>query len=256
MSGGRRRERRGDALTDRSLRRASRLAAALIVALAAGGCTFRPAPYLPATWQGNAASLPALADDAARGPRLQVLVAYGGLMAAHTALRLVPAQGAAVFWDPAGDYGREGVGLDPRWGPYDEHVTRRRDLIVSAPPDLTTYTRFRWGLLDVGLEVFEWDLSAAHAEELRHVLLDGTTRAHPAGAFTTLAPMAFCTVATADFLGRFADPTRGLRGFYFFPDSLARQLYGRAPSRVLLFRPEQEPRVYVPPRGEAEVRPK
>jgi hypothetical protein len=242
------RGRRGAALRDRSLARAARRAAAVLSLVAAtAGCTFRVAPYLPPTWQGSAATLPELADDAARGPRLQVLVAYGGLMASHTALRLVPAEGPVVFWDPAGDYGREGVGLDPRWGPYDEHVTRRRDLIVSAP-DLGTYLRFRWGLLDTGVEVFEWDLPAAHAEELRRVLLEGTGRAHPAGAFSTLAPMAFCTVATADFLGRFASPTRGLRGFYFFPDALARQLYGRSPSRVLLFRPELAPEVYVPPR--------
>lgn len=246
MPGGPRRERRRGALRDRSPWRGSLLAVALLAALSAQGCTFRPAPYLPATWQATPAAWPELSD--ARGPRLQVLVAYGGLMAAHTAVRLVPSEGAVVFWDPAGDYGREGVGLDPRWGPYDEHVTRRRDLIVSAPPDLPTYTRFRWGLLDAGLEVFEWDLPAAHAEELRHVLLEGTRRSHPAGAFSTQAPMAFCTVATTDFLRRFPDPTRGLPGFHFFPDSLARQLYGRAPSRVILFLPDQAPRVYVPPR--------
>jgi hypothetical protein len=213
----------------------------LLSGLLAGGCVTSVAPYRPVTWPEVTGVLsPA---DAGSG-RLQVIIAYGGLTSSHSALRLETAEGQVVFWDPAGDYGRPDLDLDPRWGPYATNVGRRSDLILGTPPDLGTYVRFRWGLEDQGVEVFEWDMSAANADTLRAILLgDGAHR----GQFSTLAAPAFCSVAISDFLRRFGPSSIRVQGRHVFPHALARELYTTRPSRVLLFEPGHAPRAYQPP---------
>jgi hypothetical protein len=221
-----------------------RLAPALaLVAIALGGCVTTPAPFLPATWVSRPADLLPVAAAPGQG-RLQVLIAYGGMMSSHSAVRLETADRRVVFWDPAGDYGRSYLDLDPRWGTFPVDLPRPRDLLLPDPPDLETYLRFRWAMEDTGVEVFEWDLDAGAAETLREVLLNGTNGTHPAGRFTTLSWPAFCAVSVSDFLGRFAAPAVRLEGRHFFPHNLARELYGQAPSRVRIFRPDEAPRVY------------
>jgi hypothetical protein len=206
-----------------------------------GACAGTPAPHLPASWPPAAA--PDALEDAPGRSRLQVLVTYGELMSSHTAVRLIAADGTVVFWDPAGDYGRPDLDLDPRYGPFAVNVRRRGDLLLD-PPDLATYLRFRWGLADTGVEVFEWDLQPAQADDLRNVLLGDPGRERR--RFSTLTFPPFCTMAASEFLRRFGPPPLRLQGFYFLPSSLGRALYGQSPSRVLVFRPSRAPVAVTP----------
>lgn len=209
-----------------------------------GGCAGMPEPHLPVSWR-SAAVAPGELEDAPGRPRLQVLVTYGGLMSSHTAVRLIAADGTVVFWDPAGDYGRPALDLDAQYGPFATNVPRPGDLLLDAP-DLPTYLRFRWGLADTAVEVFEWDLQPAQADDLRNVLLGDPERERPRFSTYTFPP--FCTVAVSKFLRHFGPPPLRLEGSYFLPSSLGRALYGRSPVLVLFFRPGRVP-VAVTPGG-------
>jgi hypothetical protein len=219
------------------------LAALLAMALAAGGCVWSPAPFRPAAWPES--SLDAPPPLVAPSSRLQVIVSYGGLMSSHTALRLEASGGRVLFWDPAGDYGRLTLEINPRFAGAARPVPRVADRIQD-PPTLEAYLKFRWAMDDVGVEVFEWDLAPAHAEALREALL-GRARDARGRTFSTLTVAPLCTVATGRFLERYGPPAVRLRGTYFFPHSLARALYAARPTRVLLFEPERAVRVYMPP---------
>jgi hypothetical protein len=216
---------------------------ALAVVLAAGGCVLSPAPFRPAAWSERSVEAPLPA--APPSPRLQVIVSYGGLMSSHTALRLEASEGRVVFWDPAGDYGRLTLEINPRFAGAARPVPRVADRLRD-PPTLDAYLEFRWAMDDVGVEVFEWDLAPAHAEALREALL-GRGRDPWGRTFSTLTAAPLCTVATGRFLERYGPPAVPLRGTYFFPHSLARALYSARPTRVLIFEPERAVRLYMPP---------
>jgi hypothetical protein len=223
------------------VRRSSALITAICLSLL-GGCAGTSWTPAPSSWRTTGAA-PGLLKDAPGRPRLQVLVGYGALMSTHSAVRLITADGAVVFWDPAGDYGRPGLDLDPQYGPFATDVQRRADLILD-PPDLSTYLRFRWGLEDIAVEVFEWDLQPAQADELRDVLLGDPGRDRRRFSTLTLPP--FCTLAASEFLRRFGPAPLRLQGSYFFPSSLGRALYSQSPSRVLVFRPGRAPVAVTP----------
>jgi hypothetical protein len=218
-------------------------AAALLASVLASGCVLSPAPYLPATWGESGPSAPwSLAHQP---PRLQAIISYGGLTSSHAALRLQTAEGRVVFWDPAGDYGRWQLEVNPRFAGAALPARRVADRIQD-PPDLEGYVRFRWALDDVGVEVFEWDLDASQADALHEALL-GRGRDARGHTFSTLTAAPFCTVALSRFLRRFGSPAIRLRGTYFFPHRLAQALYRATPSRVLIFQPDGRSRVHEPP---------
>ncbi len=201
----------------------------------ASACAAVPPPAVPPHWITQPGQI-AGEDDPPVQARLQVIVAYGWWLSSHTALRLVTAEGEAVFWDPAGDYGLEDPGnLDLRYGPFPAHVQRARDLILTPTPSLEDYVRFRWALEDTRVEVFEWDLPSEQAARMREALLHGTDGAHPAGRFTSWTFPPWCTRATGEFLRRFASPPLQLTGWYFWPHSLAQALSAQSPSRRLVF---------------------
>lgn len=217
----------------------------LLVADLLGGCAIAPASFNPNEW----VRLPAHEEGrAGRGGKatLQIIVTYGGMIASHTAVRLVTADDRVVFWDPAGDYGFPNLELDPRYGPHEEGAVRNWDLIESAPPDIPTYVRFRWGLQDFGVEVFEWELPADHGRTLEAVLRQGTQWLHPVGRFSTLTFPPFCAWAVADFLRRFGAPAINLTDRYFFPHHLAAALYGQAPQRLYVYERDQSEKIYMP----------
>ena len=211
------------------------------------GCAFSPAPDMPGNWIPQQ-SLPIPSAISVRTPpRLQVVVAYHGLLSSHTALRLLLGDGDVIFWDPSGDYGNFDEAMHVEFGPFPLPVERRGDILVGQIPDLPTFAQFRWALEDSSLVVFEWDVSRDTAMQLREVLLHGTDDSHPAGSFSTWTFPAFCTNATADFLRRFAGSTVHLADWYFWPHSLAMDLYAQSPSRVRVLVPDDHERVYVPP---------
>jgi hypothetical protein len=203
----------------------------------ASACAGLPSPAVPPHWIPQPGQIVGEHDQPGQG-RLQVVVAYGWWLSSHSALRLVTAEGEAVFWDPAGDYGLEdpnNLDLDPRYGPFPSQVRRVRDLIITPSPSLDDYVRFRWALADTRVDVFEWDLPSEQAARMRDHLVNGRDLAHPTGRFTTWTFPPWCTRATGEFLRRFASPPLQLTGWYFWPHSLAKALAAQNPARLRVF---------------------
>ena len=205
------------------------------------GCAVSPAPYLPSTWISQTPTIRTSAKQVKQA-KLQVFITNS-----HTALRLVSSNSADIFWDPGGEYGL----FDDDWGtrylPLPEKIERANDLIVSTPPNMETFVNWRWIVEDLSVEVFEWDLSDLKARSLRQVLLHGTDDTHPAGSFSTWTFPLFCTIATSDFLQRFASPMIQISKTFLFPSFLAKALYSQTPSRVYVFTWDGQSTVYTPP---------
>ncbi len=210
-------------------------------------CAFRAAPHLPATWIKQLPIVQTTTQPIHQA-RLQVFVTD-----THTALRLESADKPVIFWDPGGEYGLSDYDWGAQYEPLPEGIKRDNDLIVSNPPDLTTFVNWRWIVEDGTVEVFEWDLPGSQAQRLRHVLLHGADDTHPAGSFSTWTFPLFCSIATSDFLRRFVSPTIQLSEAYLFPENLAKALYAQSPSRVRVFTIDGQKVVYVPP-GPTSVR--
>ncbi len=216
------------------------------------GCAVGPSPYLPETWKQSIGHLHTV-ETIANRPRLQVFIAYSGVGSSHSALRLVTNQESVIFWDPAGDYGRFDDDWHAQHGLHSQDLQRENDLILNHPPDVETFVRWRWTLDDTSVELFEWDLSKLQSKRLEEVLLHGTADDHPAGSFSTWTVPMFCTMATSDFLRRFANPMIQLPERYFFPHNLAQALYTQSPSRVHVFTEDGKKSVYTP-HGPTSVR--
>jgi hypothetical protein len=83
--------------------------------------------------------------------------------------------------------------------------------------------------------------------------MQGTDKSHPRGKFTTESNGLFCSLAVSGFLNRFATPIMNVPQKYFLPHKLARVLYTQSPDRVLVFRRNKLPMVYVPPPNTLDV---
>jgi len=187
------------------------------------GCTHFPLPNLPEDWSQRQAALAAIPDDSGAAT-LQIIIAYGEISCHHAALRLVASKDQVLFWDPGGGYENPG-----------SSNARARDLILTDPPDLKTYLKFRWLNEDKAVEIFEWHLRNEDARELYGILMHGTDENHPAGAFKTITPGLFCSYAISDFLNRFAAHLMKVPRRYFLPHDLSKVLYTQSPDRVLVF---------------------
>ena len=201
-----------------------------LILLAVTGCFHRPSPYMPEDWPRRTAAADSLAIDTAV-PRLQIVIGYFDLWPNHTALRLVAPDRPAIFWDPGGGYG-----IQP---PRRERI---RDLIVDGAPDIPTYLPFRWYNNDALIEIFEWDLSAAEALRMHHVLMAGAgIEPDPGIDFDTETPGFFCAAAISEFLHRYGAPTFRVAETTLSPARLSRALYQQQPHRVLLFYRRERP---------------
>ncbi len=205
-----------------------------LILLAVTGCFHRPSPYMPEDWPRRTAAADSLTDDTAV-PRLQIVIGYFDLWPNHTALRLVAPDRPVVFWDPGGGYG-----IQP------PKRKRIRDVIVDAAPDIPTYLPFRWYNNDALIEIFEWDLSAAEAQRMHHVLMAGAgIEPDPGIDFDTETPGFFCAAAISEFLHRFGAPTFRVAETTLSPGRLSRALYQQRPHRVLLFYRRERPHFQV-----------
>lgn len=162
--------------------------------------------------------------------RLQVIICYGSLMSDHTALRLLREGYEPVFWDPAGSYRIS-----------DKEVKRAGDLIVRKQPTIETYWLWRnKACNNIGMEVFEWIISAQEAEKLHTILLNGCDSKQPEGEFITNTLGLFCAKAVSDFLKRFG-PASGphIEHCTMIPHKLAGQLWQQRPNFVYVFSDDQ-----------------
>ncbi len=163
-------------------------------------------------------------------PVLQVIVAYGRETATHTALRLVEVDGSVTFWDPGGEY--------PDLP--DRTYNRRRDVIRDRPETLERYWDYRLQLGENRMLVFEWQLPHSEIAHLASLLRQ------PSSDFDPETQSGFCARAAADFLTLAFNDNAEPVPSTFSPDTLARHLWTRQPSRVLLFKRGTPPTAAAP----------
>ena len=209
------------------------LSCLLLSVLSMGGCFHSTGPDVPLGWTGQRAALAMLNDKPGQG-RLEIITCYSPPLFSHAALRLVCPDRPVIFWDPGGDFAKDK-------GPGG----RAHDLITN-PPTLPQYLAYREILDDSGGEIFQWDLSPKIALRLHDVLNNGTPDDGPGGAFTTNAIGLQCAWSISGFLRRFAPEVLSINENYFYPYSLAQQLWNPHPDRVLVYRRDIPLMIYLP----------
>lgn len=200
------------------------------------GCSGLVAPEAPGV-QKTVEELAA----APGGARLQILITYNGTISTHAALRLEDPGRSTLFWDPAGLFGRPPSAQNDAASAV--IVPRHNDVIWSGAPTLPAYWQFAEFTGDTAMEVLEWNLSDAQAEDLYVTLVQA---AQPGGAagFGTATTEPFCAIAVSEFLRRFASGVVAVPETYLFPTSLAEQLRTQNPDRVVVFTNDQPPVEY------------
>ena len=187
------------------------------------GCMHKPAPNLPAHWDGAPIKANSLAD--ADQPRMNIFVVYSQNMCSHTVLRIYSPEHGTVFWDPAGGYGKPD---------YPVVAKRSNDLVIEPIPTIPKYLSFRQYLPTAKMEIFEFKLEPNQAEYLINQLrpAPGERRA-PVKTMT--GPM-FCATTISKFLNQHASDVIQVKKT-FFPHALSANLYDSNPDRIVVYDP-------------------
>lgn len=206
----------------------------LLVCLAMlSGCHFG-GPVVPEAWVGKPTDLASI-DSRDNQSRLQIIIGYGKHFSNHAAMRITCPGRETMFWDPGGGFREE----EPKYKRY-------RDLVLNDPPSISRYLAYRWkNCHDIGIEVFEWDITPQYARQLQDVLIK---HKDPNNSNPTIDSAAFygeCALAVSKYLKNFAQDLITLNKRYFLPDKLAVVLYTQSPNRVFVFRLNQIPQVCV-----------
>ena len=151
------------------------------------GCMHKPAPNLPADWQGTPIPLASLADKDT--DKLYVFIMYDKRMCAHTLLRIHSPRYGTVFWDPAGGYGKP---------EYPVVARRRDDLVIDPIPSIADYLSFRQYLPTSKVEIFEFDITPEQSKRLIGLLTPRAGQKH-APYKTDTKPM-YCATTVSKFL--------------------------------------------------------
>ncbi|MFQ5687389.1 MAG: hypothetical protein ACE5GV_12100 [Candidatus Scalindua sp.] len=227
------------------------------VSIHAGCCCHRSyPPMLPLDWSARECNKKSLEDDPEQA-RLHVLIMYHGMSCTHTALRLYCRTKGPLFWDPAGSFAKRERYLGPAARqnksfaapPYMDSV-RLDDVITEEVPSINQYMAWRKLINTHTVEIFEFNISDAEAEELWTILRYGTKRSHTKGAFGTHSIGLTCGLSVARFLHRFAEDIVKV-DTVFFPHNLAKQLYQENPDRVIVYMDDQL-YYYIPPENHIE----
>jgi hypothetical protein len=182
------------------------------------GCAIS-GPRIPDGWESRPATPIDLKDgDQAR---LQIIVTYD-LIGSHIVLRITGPQRQLIMWDPAGQFGLDGHG-----------VQRKRDVIFDGVPTLDEYWTYRQqlsGSVSHKFAIYEYDIVDRQADELREPLF------HETELFRTKTGSARCGLAASEFLMRFAKPTVRVCEQRFMPHHMMDKLMvNDPPSRLILY---------------------
>lgn len=173
-----------------------------------------------------------LAERSAAG-RLQVFICYGPMLSTHAALRVELTDGG-VFWDPAG-----GFAVDSMEGNAAKHARwdRRNDVMWADTPSVLEYWHFREvGCNEPFMEMYEWDLDDAEAQQLHDAIRKGGSRiTGEKNEFRTGTAGMFCCIAVCKYLQRFASHRMTVPEQWLMPHKLGAHLFSQKPSRVWLF---------------------
>ncbi len=206
--------------------------------LSVSGCVHLAHPHAPEDWKKTSkiVEISELQDQSDKAV-LQVLIMSGPFNCSHTALRLYcPAKGA-LFWDPAGGYGRD-----------DAHVTipRRYDVFVGDnAASLEDYIKYREIIPTASTEIFQWSPGEEKICEYYDLLAnEGITPRHES-FFKTSTFGIYCNLSVSEFLAKQAHGFSGVKKT-FFPHDLSSELYRLNPDEVYIVKKQKIYRLSVP----------
>ncbi len=208
------------------------LRAILLLSLAAPGCTSGQ-PVAPPQWEQR----PAISTDPETFDEpvsaLQVLICHGRTHGTHTGLRVLRPPAETIFWDPAGQFGRNR-----------EDLERRRDVFSENAPTVAEYVAWRFdGAGDAAVTVFEWRVDAERTARFAAIL----TQTAEGINFETTTVGLFCCRAVCRFLERYAQDEMEIPQRWIRPEDLADHLWSQRPTRVGIFRADGGVEVYHAP---------
>lgn len=199
----------------------------LTLALLASACAPHPPhPHAPDGWkkQSELVDISELEDKPDQAV-LQVLIMSGPFNCSHTALRLYCPDKGALFWDPAGGYGRD-----------EQHVVipRRYDIFVGDhAASLEDYLEFREIIPTSSTEIFQWSPGEQTVCDYYDLLANEGRTPRDDSFFKTSSFGIYCNLSVSGFL---KDHARGFSGVKksFFPHDLSVELYRLNPEKVYI----------------------
>ncbi len=199
-----------------------------------GGCAHSHLDRVPENYIKKEIPQTSVVDESPPA-KLQVLVTRNAIYSSHSAIRLLY-QGKVLMWDPSGSYGD----LDEHKNFFAEHplpdnYSKINALVMRGAPDLPSYFRFAMHTEDNSMEVFEWIVPETQAKLYRDIFIQGATVENNRYDFGTYHPFLLCSSYLTRFLQRFVGNTFKLNETYFFPDSLAHELFEHHPDTIYFF---------------------
>jgi len=176
-------------------------------------------------------------------PKIQIIITRGPFYFTHSAIR-IKSNKRVLFWDPSGSYAGEEHESYYKEHPLNKNFLKKNALVIRGVPDLATYWLFAQYTDDLGMEIFEWPLTDELALQYQNVLLAGANEGENEYDFSSQDSFLLCSSALSRFLIRFTDKTIKLNETFFFPDSLAHELYKLKPDRVILFEKEKMTQIF------------
>lgn len=172
----------------------------------------KPLPNVAADWQGDVIN-PEVLNDQAGVASLQLLIMYGTASCNHTATRFYCPDKGAFFWDPGGGYGTKGY----------VQVDRAEDIIVRNIPSLNDYLYWRTKVPTQFTEIFIWEGNNDLICDI-YDLMEAASKKERQSEFKSNANGMFCTFATTDFLGNYAQDLMQVKK-WGLPHNLSKQLH-------------------------------
>ncbi len=186
-----------------------------------GGCCF---PHSPPHRDPLPCSSPPL-QTVSTTSEIKILFAYSSASCLHTAMWVYAPGRPALFWDPAGGYGRD----------FEPFINRSRDILVTAP-SLDEYLAFRWTIETRSVELFEFTLPSTLSTHFEEILRQDPGSSKEDSAYNPEAPGLFCSYVISNFIKKFGK-SRFSIDTHIFPHNFAQDLYSSYPDRVTIFTP-------------------
>lgn len=225
---------------------ATRFLFAITVVAAVTGCSTTK-PRVPSDWRiaseptaGIGAHATVTGAVVRRTPNtgvMQLIVAYGPVLQTHAAVRLQVGTERIVHWDPGGDFGRRDPGFN-----------RVNDVMSGASSSLQRIWHFRRSTCgNDAMLVFEFDQPIEHVAALQDTLVNSAKRPNSPDAFKTRVTPSQCVLTVCKFLQERSPGQPLIHKRWLYPHELGKHLWTQNPDRVILYRLNQRPAVFIPP---------
>lgn len=219
---------------------------AAVAGIAMTGCT-STRPNIPSDWRiaaphtGEISGHHTVTGEVVRRPLntgvMQVIVAYGPVLQTHAAIRLEAGPDRIVHWDPGGDFGRRDPGFN-----------RVNDVMSGASSSLQRIWHFRRSTCgNDAMLVFEFDQPIRHVAMLQDTLVQSAKKPSASGSFKTMTTPSQCARNICKFLRERSPNQPFVPKLWLYPHEVGEHMWTQNPDRVILYRLNARPEVFVPP---------